>query len=620
MTSRAAHRGRRRRVRRRRRPLLRSFRFWIPFSLLLVFVALIVVGLIIGPKIIDRGLSAKSSLEKAIPLAATTQSQILAGQTAEAQASAAQLAALTADARDQTDDELWKSLEWVPLIGQNLAAVRTVAAVTDDLVTAAVVPASSLSVSSLTPKDGAIDLAAIAGAQQTIADAADAVNAAADDLEALDRTGLLPQVAGALDKLEAGVLDLQPVLTPAKDIVAMLPKALGAEGPRNYLLIFQNNAESRGTGGNPAAFLLLTADQGRITITQQASSGDFMNGRASPIVELNPETAAINGDKIGRYIQDTTLAPDFTETAQIVRAFWAESFGTPVDAVVSFDPVALSYLLTATGPVAVSPPPTELDGRLVPVVDGHVELTADNAVSYLLNQVYAQIPEPKLQDELFEEAAATVFRAVMSGGSDAKALLTALIQGVEESRLLYAPSDAAEAELVGETRLSGRIPSTNDTESMLGVYVNDITEGKLDFYMQLGIAATSTQCQADAPGFTTTVTLTNTLAEADVAGLASYISPARFFPKGVVATDLVIYGPVGSTLTSVTVDGAPVGVAPMPYRGRAAGKVNVQNGPSQSHVITATFSAPAGDYGPLTVRHTPMVHATEVDLDSPGCE
>lgn len=103
-----------------RRPLLRSFRFWVPVGILLLLLVLAVAGLLIGKPIYDRAMSAKSSLEQAIPLATTAKNQILAGDNEGAKATAAQLATLTADARDQTDDGTWKSLEWVPFVGPNL--------------------------------------------------------------------------------------------------------------------------------------------------------------------------------------------------------------------------------------------------------------------------------------------------------------------------------------------------------------------------------------------------------------------------------------------------------------------------------------------------------------------
>ncbi len=118
-----------------RRPLLRSFRFWIPISILLILIAVVVVGGLAGAHVYDRAMAAKTSLEKAMPLASQASDAILAGDNANAKELAAQLAALSADARAQTDDGVWKSMEWIPFVGPNLYAVRTAAAVTDDLVT-----------------------------------------------------------------------------------------------------------------------------------------------------------------------------------------------------------------------------------------------------------------------------------------------------------------------------------------------------------------------------------------------------------------------------------------------------------------------------------------------------
>lgn len=596
----------------------RKRRRWIGLAIFLVIVALIAAAVVVGLRVFDRAMSARDSLQQAMPLATVAKDQILAGDTEGAIATTTELAALTADARTQTDDAVWKSVEWIPTVGANLYAVRTAANVTDDLVTGALTPATSLNLNALTPVDGGINLAAITEMQSAVTQASDTVDKAAAELDTIDQDALIPQVSDALTKLTGAVDELQPMLGPASDIINVLPAALGADGPRNYLMMFQNNAESRGTGGNPAAIVMVTADQGRINITQQASSADFNNGRDTPIIELDPETVAIYGDKIGRYVQDTTLSPEFSETAEIVRAFWAESFGTPVDAVVSFDPVALGYLLKATGPVSV-PAEVEYDGYTVQILDQPVELNADNAVAFLLNGIYSTINDPVMQDAFFATAAGSIFDAVTSGSADAKTLLTSLTEAVDEGRLMYVASDEAEAALVGETRLSGTLPKTNDNETLLGVYVNDITEGKLDYYMQLDIAAASTQCESDAPSFSTTATLTNTLDPGAVGDLARYVSPGRFFPKGVVSTDLVLYGPVGASVGTVTVDGNPVSVQAFTHLGRPAVKVNVENAPGVTRTVAADFTASDGDFGPLSVRHTPMVRETPVTLSAPGC-
>lgn len=604
-----------------RRPLLGSFRFWVPVGILLLLLVLAVAALLIGKPIYDRAMSARSSLEQAIPLATTAKDQILAGDNEGAKATAAQLTTLTADAREQTDDGTWKSLEWVPFIGANLHAVRTAAVVTDDLVMGAVMPATNLSMNALAPVEGAINLAAITDMQSAVTQAADAVDQAATDLDSIDHDALIPQVKDALTTLTGAVDELKPVLAPAKDILGVLPAALGANGPRHYLMIFQNNAESRGTGGNPAALVMIDVDQGKITLGQQASSTEFKNARTDPIVPLDPETEALYGDKIGRWISDATLTPDFTETATIIRAWWAEQFGTPVDAVISFDPVALSYLLQATGPTTIGAEPVEINGLSVPFLDQPLTLTSENAVALLLNKVYWLFPDggPQ-QDAFFAAAAASVFNAISAGNVDPKVLFNSLTLAINESRLLYQPATEQEAQLIAGSQLSGKLPAANDDATALGVYVNDFTAGKLDYYAQLGIEVEPTQCSAtDTPQYRVSATLTNTLTQEQASTLPYYVSPALFFPKGHIATNLVLYGPVGATAATVTLDGNPVDAKILPHLGRPAVNVAIQNAPGEAHTVTVDFHGAQGAYGPTEIRHTPMVRPTPVNVTSSDC-
>jgi hypothetical protein len=582
-----------------KRPLIRSARLWVPVGIVVVLVLMAVVGTLLA----NRAFAAKDALESAIPLAEQTQQQLAAGDNAGAKTSAEQLAVFAADAREQTDDPLWRSLEWVPMAGPNLQAVRVASASVDELVNDAVMPATDISIEALKPQGGVIDVAAVEQLAQKVSTAAGAVRNVSAELDSLDRDALIGPVGDGITKLDRIVDELAPTLDTADTTLKLLPAALGADGPRNYLMLFQNNAESRGTGGNPAAIVMINVTDGVISLAQQASSTDFANNRPEPIVPLDPETSALYGDKIGRFVQDITLTPDFTETSEIMRAWWSESFGTPIDAVVSFDPVALSYLLGATGPITLPTGET---------------LTGDNAVSELLNQAYFRY-EAEEQDAFFAGAAASVFDVVRSGSGDMSALVEALGRAVDEGRLMYVPSDAAEAEVIAGTRIAGMLPDDNSGQTMVGVYVDDVTEGKLDYYAKLAIDAASDQCTADAPTFTTTATFASTLDPGAVEDLAEYISPARFFEKGWIATDLVFYGPVGSSFSSATVDGAPVEAVALPHLGRPAVKVNILNGPGESHTVAATFAGAAGEYGPLDVWHTPMAQPTDVTITTPGC-
>lgn len=603
-----------------RRPLFRSIRFWIPVGVLLVLLVVAGIAAVVGKQVYDRAMSAKGSLEQAMPLASKAADQVVAGDSEGAKATATQLAKLTADAREQTSGDLWKGLEWVPVAGPNLQAVRTAAAVTDDLVADALTPATALSLDALKPKDGAIDLDGIATMQTVVAQTADAVDKAANDLDAIDRDALIDQVDSAIGKLTGAIDEIQPMLKPASEILGVLPEALGAEKPRHYLMIFQNNAESRGTGGNPAALVMIDVDKGKISIGQQASSSDFKNGRAEPIIDLDPATVALYGDKIGRWISDATLTPDFSETARIMRGWWAEELNTPIDAVVSFDPVALSYLLEATGPAVVPNDPVELRGQEVRILHEPLVLTPDNAVPFLLNEVYFKYPDLLQQDAIFAASARAVFETLTSGSAQIKLVFDGITRAIEEGRLMYAPSSPDESKLLAESKLAGQLPTVNAKNTVVGAYVNDFTQGKLDFYLQFDISAATTMCTTpDAPVFTVTSTLTNTVDPATANDLPFSVHPARFFPKGHVATDLVVYGPVGAKPTSITVDGEAAKGTRVTHLGRPAVKVPVINKPGQTHTVAVDFQGSEGNYGPLEVRHTPMIRPTTLEVDAPGC-
>ncbi len=591
-----------------RRPLLKSFRFWVPISLLVLLVGGTGATVYYGSQLADQAFAARDSLQAAIPLASTVKDQVLAGDTEQAQATAEELKALTAEAREHADGRAWRLAESVPFIGPNLAAVRTVAVVVDDLVVDALQPATALSIDSFKPVDGRIDVDALETASDLVDEVAIAVGNARQALDGIDTEELVDQVSSGVRQLDGALTQIEPLIEPAQKALAVLPGILGADEPRRYLVLVQNNAESRGTGGNPAALLVVGIDNGEISIQEQASSSDFNNGRRQPIIELDPQTAALYGDKVGRYMQDVTLTPDFTESAAIMGAFWEESFGTPIDGTVSIDPVALSYFMQATPPVTLP-----RDGVLI---TGDEVLTADNVVSTLLNEVYFRYSDPRMQDAYFALAAGAVFDTLTSA-DDPRALVEQVIRAVDEGRLLYAPKSEAEAEAIAGTRFTGTLPTDNSEITMVGSYINDITEGKLNYYMNTAVDVVA-NCQAE-PSFEVTTTVESILQPGEVRGLASYISPGRFFPKGVISTDVVLYGPVGARFVSAAVDGSTVSPRAFEHLGRPAVKINVQNQPATTRTVTAVFEAGAGEYGPVEAWYTPMVRETPVTVSAAGC-
>ncbi|WP_437582582.1 DUF4012 domain-containing protein [Paramicrobacterium sp. CJ85] len=580
---------------RERKPLYARAALWVPIGILVVLIGIIVCGLLVA----KQAFAVRDSLNKAIPLVSQVQDQVTSGDLDGARESAKKLEKHTAAAREDAGGFLWDIGENVPVLGNNLVAVRTTAEVADDLAAHVVTPLSGLSLDMLKPVDGAIDVTAITDVGDTVSSALKTVESSQKTLAGLDRNGVIDQVTSGLDQIEPKLADAAELLTGAKQATDVLPGVLGADGPRNYLMLFQNNAESRGTGGNPASLLLVNVTDGKISIADQASSRDFDNGGDELITDIDKETLKLYGDKIGRYMMDMTLTPDFPTTARIAQAWWATYSDTKIDGVMSMDPVALSYLLTATGPVTL------------PTGD---ELTAENAVPLLLNEVYFRYTDPDVQDAFFAAAASSIFDAVTGGDLDVKTLITQLTKVVDEGRLLYWSSDDAENTLLEGTRAAGALPDSNDDDTVAGVYINDTTGSKMDYYMDVAISATQ-KCEADAVTTATTVTLKNNVDPAKADDLPGYIQ-GPYYKHGRIATDVVLYAPVGATFSDITVNGKAVkpnysGT----HLGRNAVKISVTTDPGKKTEIAYTLNGEAeSQAGPLEFWHTPMVRETPQEV------
>jgi hypothetical protein len=501
-----------------------------------------------------------------------------------------------------TGDPIWRAVEYFPVLGSNLAAFRqaaeVVGTVSDDALSPVVELAGTIDISSFKPIDGQINLDPILDAQQNVAVADDIVREQLDKTRDIDTSMTLGAVTDAIQQLDDVLTDASDTLASVRTTVNLLPGMLGVDGPRNYLLIFQNNAETRTLGGNPASLALLHIDDGRIDLTQQASSEELRSG--IPPFDLGPELLNLYGNNlspnsISGYIQNITMIPDFQTTSLLAKGLWENRFGGTIDAVVSFDPVALSYMLEATGGVTMS--------------TGD-ELTADNVVPLLLADVYARYEDPLQQDAFFAEAAKKVFDLVKSGKGKSKDLLTQMAKAVNEGRLMVWSSVPEEQEVILTTDFSGILPLKNDPKTVVGVYFNDFSTAKLNYYMDAKVDVTAPVCQPD--GFTTTSTITLTSrVPADASTLPPYVTGLS--TKGIIYVDAVVLGPIDGTYTATDL-GSSGGVVTNTGvdKGRPVARLSLILNPGESKTITVTMDNAAGDYGPLKIDTTPLV--SEIDL------
>lgn len=584
-------------------------------TVLWVLVAGLFLVVCAGAWIGIRGGLAVHHLNSAATAAREAQAAVLAADTGGAETAVSRLHDEVHAAEGLTDDPIWAAAESLPWAGRNLAALRDVTTIltdiTDDAVTPVVHVAGRLDVKQFTPDGAGIDLQPLLEARPDVLSADASLKGGLSSAENIDRKGLIEPLADAVDQLVNVLGSASAQVDVVARAVDLAPGMLGADGPRDYLVLFQNNAELRATGGIPGAVALLRVEGGKISLVQQASSGDFPRADA-PVLPLPVETQGLYGAITGQYIQDVNLTPQFPLSAQLAREMWKQQFGTEVDGVLSIDPVALSYLLTATGPVTL---PT-----------GDV-LTSDNVVSTLLSTAYSRYSDPTQQDDFFAGAAAAVFSSISSGNLDASALLAGLARAGEERRVYLWSADDTEQSRIAETTLAGELPTSTADQPKFGVYFNDGTASKMDYYLGTQISIGQAVCRQDGrPSWVVDVTLTNN-APADAAtSLPEYVTGGGQLgtPAGDISTNVSIYAPSAGVFVAAAQDGVEVGLQSATDSGLSVTQYQKTLSPGQMSTIRVEFLGgdPVADTATAIpgIESTPTVHGTETRFLKINCE
>lgn len=554
-----------------------------------------------------RGWQARAELTGAMPQVEQLQAQLLSGDTAAAEQTLTQLRASTQRVRDLTSDPVWALAARTPWVGANLAAVSTVTAglddVADTVLPAVVASADALDLSALTPVDGRVELAPLAAAAPTLSRASGAmalIDARVGAIRTDDLVGLVrAPVSTVQDQLHHVALDLRS----ARAATALLPPMLGADGPRTYLVLLQTNAELRATGGMPGALSVVTADDGRLTLTAQSSAG-AVNAAGRTEVELAPEDEALYSRRMALYLSDVNFTPHFPTAAQLAREMWRQYSGQQVDGVLATDPVALSYLLAATGPV-----PDGFGGQLA----------SGNAVDMLLSGAYERFPDSAEQDAYFAAVGANVFQALLDGGAAPTATLPALARAAREHRLLVWSARAEERVELAGTVLSGEMPTAASGPTTVGVFFNDGTGSKMDYHLATGTEVVASRCDVVGSVHTVRVSLANEapLNAAEVLGPSVTGAGSYGVAPGEIATSVVVIGPLGGRILSLERDGRLFGTGQHRQDGRPADVFSVRLAPGEQTVVEIEMSAPTGS-ADLELWSTPTKDQSGLDI-GPRC-
>ena len=504
-----------------------------------------------------------------------------------------------------TSDPIWWLASHVPVLGHTFRTSSGLATATDQLASQAlpqlVDAGNELSPAQIRRKDGSVELTRLTAAAPSLAAADTALGTARATVAALPATGLVQPVATARDEFARQLADLAGSLDAATRAARVGPAMLGADGPRRYLVMFQNPAEARGTGGLAGSFAVIQADKGKLTRERSGSDSDLRDA-PSPVVDLGPDFnaqwRAADGDRGWR---NANFTPHYPWAAEVWQKLWERQSGEKIDGVISLDPVALGYLFKVTGPITLS--------------DGET-LTGDTVAQWALSTEYFKYANDNTRRKaLLTELGEKAFDRIKGGDGSSAALLKALGRGAGEHRVLFWSARPDEEMSILGTPIAGTV--LDHAGPFAAVILNNGGAGKADYYVDRTLTYQVLSCTDTVRRVRATITLKN---NAPASGLPAYVGsrvdrPDR--PFGQTRTFVNYYATQGATLTGASVDGKVATVQVGVERGKPDYTFDVEINPGASSTMVLEYTEPRpapGGPSHVTVPVQPLARPMTVRL------
>lgn len=265
----------------------------------------------------------------------------------------------------------YRSLRAFVLLGESLARAGQRLAATGQAVLA------TLERNGLAGGDGEETWLAVLQAHEADLRTAQQELRAAQEARAAIDPALLPGPARAQLPMLDRMLDHATRLEPLWADLPALERALGVAEPVRYLVLFQNPAELRPSGGFPGVIAVVTIDRGRISeyvfYESHELTDRYIAVRRQPVPLPYPIATYFPTGEL--FLHDATWWADFPRGAALTLAMYNQIGFPPAHGVIAVQPSVASALVRLVGPFTIQ-------------VDGETRtITAEN--------VYEEIERPR---------------------------------------------------------------------------------------------------------------------------------------------------------------------------------------------------------------------------------
>lgn len=290
---------------------------------------------------------------------------------------------------------------------------------------------------------------------------------------------------------------------------------LGADGKRNYMVVFQNNTELRPTGGFMGSFAEVSFEDGTMTNMSVPGGGTYdVQGQLHAFVAAPGPLQVLRA----RWeFQDANWFPDFPTSARKMLWFYESAGGPSVDGVLSINAQVLERLLAVLGPVTLA------NGTALNAENVLFEIQKEAEISY------ADASAPKA---VVGELTQLIFDKLAQ--ADAQALLkvtSVFVDSLNRKEMQVYFSDNGLQSTMKELGWTGEVRATSDDYLMV-VHTN-VGGGKTDTVIDRDVTVDS--FIAEDGTIENTVTLTQThrgMANALFTGINNVDYVRLYVPKG----------------------------------------------------------------------------------------
>ena len=271
------------------------------------------------------------------------------------------------------------------------------------------------------------------------------------------------------------------------DYIPYVKLLLGDGSDKLYLIIAQNSAEMRCSGGLPASIAVVTIKKGILHI-----------GGFKPVLSVVPyknkginkfskvEKKLFTSNWYANKVTAATVNPHFPRAAQIIANAYKKKHKKSVNGIISMTPAIVGRLIAITGPIKLS---------------NGVKLNEKYAIKYLQRDVYFQYHTKKIlynkkareqankkENKLFAEAAKKVIKGTMSDLSLKSIMkLIDIVKVSSEDRVFCMwMAKAEEQEVVKSLGCSGSL-NYDAQKPEIGVFFSNKDANKLGIYVDIRV-------------------------------------------------------------------------------------------------------------------------------------